>query len=186
MTPANDLGGMDTDMHEVYFYTFECRRRFRVMDDRHGRAVCPHRPPIGDLISAGNLNKIKESHRILYHRPTATATAAPVNEWRIDGGRRRWRLQSLSGKKLPPRRHQQQQRMTVAESRHKDARYRENTNERNFDGRKKNFGHCVNKLHLDGGWATYINTHTLCPSLFCFLSSSSRIIIYARPAAVEG
>jgi hypothetical protein len=79
MTPANDLGGMDTDMHEVYFYTFECRRRFRVMDDRHGRAVCPHRPPIGDLISAGNLNKIKESHRILYHRPTATATAAPVN-----------------------------------------------------------------------------------------------------------
>lgn len=79
MTPANDLGGMDTDIHEVYFYTFECRRRFRVMDDRHGRAVCPHRPPIGDLISAGNLNKIKESHRILYHRPTATATAAPVN-----------------------------------------------------------------------------------------------------------
>jgi hypothetical protein len=41
-------------------------------------------------------------------------------------------------------------------------------------------------LHLDGGWATCINTHTLCPSLFCFLSSSSRIIIYARPAAVEG
>lgn len=65
MTPANDLGGMDTDMHEVYFYTFECRRRFRVMDDRHGRAVCPHRPPIGDLISAGNLNKIKESHNII-------------------------------------------------------------------------------------------------------------------------
>lgn len=137
MTPESNLGGIDTDMHEVYFYTFECRWRFRVMDDRHGRAVCPHRPPIGDLISAGNLNKIKESHRILYHRPTATATAAPVNGEGSMGGRRRCDFKVYRGRSCRRGASSSSSRMTVAESRHKDARYRANTNERNFDGRKK-------------------------------------------------
>lgn len=155
-------------MHEVYFYTFECRWRFRVMDDRHGRAVCPHRPPIGDLISAGNLNKIKESHRILYHRPTATATAAPVNGEGSMGGRRRWRLQSLSGKKLPPRR-QQHQLGWPSQKVATKTRGTEQTQTNEILTGGKSFGHCVNKLHLDGGWATYINIHTHCVRP-CFVS----------------